>query len=196
MTFPVAEENFLEVLKKRAGALAPEKLREIQTKMAEELSERAKRPQPLPLSEATSYRSFYFDPSVELQQDISNHKGDVLFTKGTRVSPLQTIQLRSGMLFIDGDNPDHIAWAKTQGSNSIEEPTGSIEPATYKWVLVRGSPIDCEKEQERPIYFDLGGTLTDHFGLRHVPAKIYQVGQRLFVEECPISPGTYPAGEN
>jgi conjugal transfer pilus assembly protein TraW len=50
-------------------------------------------------------------------------------------------------------------------------------------VLVKGSPLGVEKEIGRPVYFDQGGILVRRFGIQAIPARIFQEGMHLVVEE-------------
>jgi hypothetical protein len=38
-------------------------------------------------------------------------KGNLIAARGTRVNPLDMVQLRQALVFIDGDNPAEFAWA-------------------------------------------------------------------------------------
>jgi conjugal transfer pilus assembly protein TraW len=44
------------------------------------------------------------------------------------------------------------------------------------------------KARQRRFYFDQGGTLVKHFGIRAVPATVEQQGRILIVKELPIKP--------
>jgi conjugal transfer pilus assembly protein TraU len=44
---------------------------------------------------------------------------------------------------------------------------------------VRGAPLELMKARQRRFYFDQGGTLVKHFGIRAVPATVEQQGRAL-----------------
>ena len=108
-----------------------------------------------------------------MKEDILNEKGSVIVKAGTLVNPLKKIHLSSSLLFLDGDNAAQIEWArKLEGS--------------FKWILVRGRPIELEAQERRPIYFDQSGAYSRHFQIKNVPARITQQGNVLLVEEIAL----------
>jgi len=54
------------------------------------------------------------------------------------------------------------------------------------WILVKGSPFELEEKKERPVYFDQGGALSEKFGIRSIPCRITQQGEKLLIEEIPL----------
>ena len=87
------------------------------------------------------------------------------------------MRLRSSLVFLDGDDPAQIAWASQRyGTTSA------------KLILVRGAPLALMKARQRRFYFDQGGTLVKHFGIRAVPAVVEQQGRVLRVSEVPLKP--------
>ena len=85
------------------------------------------------------------------------------------------MQLRSPLLFLDGDDPDQLAWALKQDANA-------------KLILVRGAPLELMKARQRRFYFDQGGKLTTKFGIRSVPARVRLDGRVLEVSEIALPP--------
>jgi conjugal transfer pilus assembly protein TraW len=45
------------------------------------------------------------------------------------------------------------------------------------------------KARQRRFYFDQGGTLVTHFGIRAVPAVVEQQGRLLRITETPVKSG-------
>ena len=56
-----------------------------------------------------------------------------------------------------------------------------------KIIFVDGSPFELMKTHQRRFYFDQGGKLTGHFGIRHTPALVEQRGEILMVTEQAIA---------
>ncbi len=98
-------------------------------------------------------------------------------TRGTRVNPLDMVQLRQALVFIDGDNAAELAWAVKTWSD-----------VRAKIIFVSGSPFDAMKPWQRRFYFDQGGTLTGKFGIRHTPAVVSAAGANLKISEFPLPP--------
>lgn len=119
---------------------------------------------------AKCHQTYYYDPTFITKETITDVKGAVIFPKGTKINPLQHIKLSTGLLFLDGDNIDHLQWARTQASS-------------FKWILVKGNPFHLEEQEKRPVYFDQHGYSVHKFGVLHIPARISQEGTRLKIEE-------------
>jgi conjugal transfer pilus assembly protein TraW len=134
---------------------------------------RVNRPEPVAgIGSASAARSWRFDPTITVERDIADDKGRVIVAAGTRVNPLDTVPLRSPLVFLDGDDPTQLAWA-----------TRRFGPTGAKLILVRGAPLELMKARQRRFYFDQGGSLVKHFGIRAVPATVEQQGRVLIVTE-------------
>lgn len=140
------------------------------------------RPEPVAgITNAVTARSWDFDPTISADRDIADEKGRIIIAAGTRVNPLDTVRLRSLLVFLDGDDPAQIAWASQRyGTTSA------------KFILVRGAPLALMKARQRRFYFDQGGALVKHFGIRAVPAVVEQPGRLLRITETPVKPGGRP----
>lgn len=140
---------------------------------------------PLPvvgLVQASIERTWRFDPTITVERDIADNRGRVIVAAGTRVNPLDTVPLRSPLVFLDGDEPAQLAWAlKRFGST----------PA--KLILVKGAPLELMKASQRRFYFDQGGTLVKRFGIRAVPASVEQQGRFLVITEQAVKPQERPS---
>ena len=174
-TFPIAEEHFLEALQRKLKGM--EEAGEL-LKRQKEMTERArtKLHHPLPvvgISKTQTPRQWLYDPSLTVDKDILDAQGNVIAAQGTTVNPLDMLSWGAPLLFLEGGDPEQVAWAKRQDSLS-------------KWVLVKGSPLDLEESLKRPVYFDQAGTLTRKFGIEQVPCRVTQKGNKLLVEELVI----------
>ncbi|MBB3775029.1 conjugal transfer pilus assembly protein TraW [Erythromicrobium ramosum] len=181
--FPVIERDLLEQIHARLTAM--EKSGET-ARLNQELKRRTvarvERPEPVAgLVRAEAARKWAFDPTITLETDIRGPKGELIHARGTRVNPLDSVPLRSELLFFDGDDPDQLAWALRQSPNA-------------KLILVRGAPLELMKARQRRFYFDQGGKLSTHFAIRAVPARVRQQGRLLEVSEIvlPNAKGSRP----
>lgn len=182
-TFPIVETDLLTTIETRLRNLeANGGIERLQRQMQENAVRSVRRPKPVEgLSAATEKREWLFDPSIVTQDDIVDAKGNLIAARGTRVNPLDMVQLRQDLVFIDGDNPDQLAWAVRTWSD-----------AAAKIVFVSGSPFDAMKPWQRRFYFDQGGMLTSRFGIRHTPAVVRAAGASLKVSELPLGPQPQP----
>lgn len=165
--FNIQEECLLTVLEKKLLSLSNVEF------ATEKALESIKVPKGLSLPLASANRSFTFDPSIVVQESIKDGKGNVIVPKGTRYNPLITHSLNTPLLFFNGGDPSQLKWAKSE-LNSI-------------WILTDGSPIEMEKIEEIPIYFDQGGQLIKKLGIKAIPAKVSQEKDHLKVEEIHLA---------
>lgn len=63
------------------------------------------------ISKATEDRVFYHDPTIILKEDIKDHEGNIIHKAGKTINPLDTVPMRTGLLFIDGDDKKQIKFA-------------------------------------------------------------------------------------
>jgi conjugal transfer pilus assembly protein TraW len=169
MTFPIVEESLLESMKSKMALHASEI-----KKYAAEIEAYIQNPTPIEgISKALEKQSNYYDPTYIVEKDIQI-EGRLLAKAGDKINLLKKIELPGGMLFFDGSDPAQVAWARKQ-------------PADFKWVLVKGSPLALEKQEERLVYYDQFGYYTTRFDIHHVPAKVKQEGIFLLIEEIPVN---------
>ena len=170
--FPIQEESMDKFFKEQFKDVDQEKL---QIDIQKRIIETVKNPKSVDyLKEALVYRSFLFDPSIFVQEDIKDIDGNIIIQKGTHVNPLVIQPFSQGYLFLDGSNQKHIDWALQQKG-----------PITY--ILTKGSPFDLQEELDKDVFFDQYGALSKRLGLEYIPAKITQEGDKVRIEEFPVS---------
>lgn len=172
--FSIEEEDFLQVIQKKLITLSPEQKLHLEQRLKDHYTALVEEPPAVEgLREASEYRTYTVDPSVTVASDITDQEGHIIIPRGTSLNPLSLCGLNQELLFLDGDQPSHLDWARQQSGNA-------------KWILVKGKPLALERSEDRKIYFDQFGLLSRKFTLRHVPAKVSQEGMRLKVEEIPM----------
>lgn len=176
-TFPIIEADLLATISAKLSALeASGGIAALQQRMREQAVASVRRPRPVAgLSPASVKREWLFDPSIVLEEDITDAMGNLIAARGTRANPLTLTPMRQALVFVDGDNEAEVAWAVRQWS-----------AGAAKIVFVAGSPFDAMKPWQRRIYFDQGGQLTARFGIRHTPAVVSGNGLTLKVAELPL----------
>src|SRR5690606_22330941 len=111
--FPIVERDLLEQIRERLVAM--EKSGEtgrLNQELKRRTIARGSRPEPVAgLIRAEAPRRWTIDPTVTLDADIRGAKGELIHPAGTRINPLDSVGLRSELIFLDGDDPEQIAWA-------------------------------------------------------------------------------------
>jgi conjugal transfer pilus assembly protein TraW len=165
-TFEIAEKNLLEeILEKLRQMAADGRMEREQKNMQKLVVENIKHPKAVAdIIHTEKPREFEFDPAVRVTRDLKDHKGRVFAKKGDRFNPLEMMSMSKSLLFIDGEDSDHVFWAELRLK---QYPTAKV-------ILIKGSPFEVEKKLNREIYFDQQGALTKQIGIRQVPALVYQ----------------------
>lgn len=176
-TWPVIEPDLLATIVDRLErARASGELDRLNRQFAASATARVMNPVPVAgLTSASEDRSWRYDPSIALDSDVRDANGTLIAARGTRVNPLDLVQLPRTLVFVDGDRPEEMAWALRQGDD-----------AHALIILVAGSPFERMRALHRRIWFDQGGVLTARFGIAHTPAWVRQQGKVLLVGEVAL----------
>lgn len=171
--YPIKERDMLQTIRQRLETLERSgELDRLEQGARRRAREYAERPPGLSLPAASATRVHHIDPTVTVPYDITDHEGRVIHPAGTSVNPLKYKGLSRRLLFIDGDRPDQVAWARQRYAEG---------PA--KVILVKGPVKRLMQEWGVPLFFDQYGRLVDYFEIRSLPASVVQEGERLRVEE-------------
>ena len=130
---------------------------------------------PLNITKAQTERTWYYDPSISLDRDLEDHEGTRFYQRGTKVNPLDHMTLSKDIVFIDGSDEKHVAWALKQNAAK-----------TTKIILTNGNIIGLMREHKIRFYYDKNSYLINLFGIRHVPALVSQDGNKLLIKELVI----------
>jgi conjugal transfer pilus assembly protein TraW len=140
------------------------------------------RPKPVTgITKATKDHVFTYDPTYVVKEDLKDHQGRIFSKKGTKINPLETVNLSQKLIFFDGNDPEQFEWVKEQFAQATEN-------KPVKLILIKGAPLKLAEELGSPVYFDQAGVLTKKLGIRHVPAVVSQEGKRLKIEEIKLPP--------
>ena len=183
--YQITEQEFLQMIAERLNKID---IKKEQEKMQRVVRDRVQNPRAVEaVKPAAATRSFYFDPTYTLDQDVVLPCGKVLHKAGTQVNPLEHMDLNRRMLFIDGREVGQIKWLKEQLDNPLQE---QKEPVEDRVILVGGSPSTLKEllkdEHKNKVYFDQGGELTTRFGIAGSPAVVVQDGLRLKIDEIKL----------
>lgn len=172
--FPVIEPDLLATIETRLKrAEASGELARTNEMFAKRAEAKVRRPTPVSgISPAKEARTWDFDPTVRVEHDIRDQKGNLIAAAGQRINPLDFVPIRQALVFVDGDNPEQMAWAMSRFTD-----------LNAKIIFVKGSPIEAMTSRKRRFYFDQEGKLTSKFGIEHTPAVVRQTGRVMRVSE-------------
>lgn len=174
-TYMVKEQDIVEYIK---AQLKETDLAELEEKTKEAVRKRVNRPLPVEnITKATENKSYYFDPTHTLNENIYDHEGRLIHPIGTTIHPLQKVPFRNALIFINGDDKEQVEFAVSAYKD---------RDSKAKIVLINGSPIELQKEHKIWIYFDQSGVLTKKFGIEHVPAVVSQEKLKLRIDEVKL----------
>jgi conjugal transfer pilus assembly protein TraW len=178
-TYAIAEPHLLSYIeqtlreKEKSGELA-----NLEEQAKSRVVESIRNPKPLAgIRPTQTARTFYFDPSIKVEQNITDDKGNIIVPAGTTKNPLEVVSLSKHLLFFDGRDPQQVRDARAL----IDHYGGKVKP-----VLIAGSYLDLMKAWQLSVYFDQQGVLTRKFGITQVPALVSQEGMRLRVDEFKV----------
>ena len=174
-TWPIAEPDLLEQIETRLAALelSGETARFEREAVARARAHVEAPPRVAGVVPATEPRSWLFDPSIVVERDVAAPDGTVIAAAGTRVNPLLARPLSRDVLFVDGARAVEVAWALAH-------------PRPARIVLVGGRPLALSRAHGRSFFFDQGGALTARLGIAATPARAFQEGAALRIEETPL----------
>lgn len=177
-TYPILEPNMIQELTKHLermqadGSLG---------RLLDEGNRRAENSirNPAPVTSITAAfrsRTFYYDPTMVVNQDIVAPDGTIIARKGQSANPLEQVAWPSTWIFADWRDPAQVREVTAQLAARRE---------SVRVILVGGSYASAAKALDRQVFFDQQGLLTRKFGIQHTPAMVRQEGLRLRIDEFP-----------
>ena len=178
-TYAIEEPHLLTVIeqqllqKEKSGELA-----RLEEAAKQRIVDSIQHPRPLPgIRRTEAARSFYFDPSIVVRENITDTMGNILVPAGTRANPLEIVSLSKHLLFFDGTDERQVERAHAL----ITQYQGKVKP-----ILVAGSYLALMQRWQLPVYYDQQGALTRKLGITHVPALVSQEGKQLRIDELAL----------
>jgi conjugal transfer pilus assembly protein TraW len=171
--FDVAEEDMIRVLQHRLeNAKKNGELDALKTQMRDTAKRYVHRPTPHVLPKNQHISRHTVDPTLVILDDIKMPDGHYLAKAFDRINPLHTVRPSKPMLFINGDDVDHVVMSKHVKESVII-------------VLTNGAPLDLEEDFKTSIFFDQGGYLVQKFAIKSLPALVYPKENTLHILEFP-----------
>lgn len=162
--YPIHEQSMLDFIHDRLSAMEKSgELQQLQDETQKRVVASTLRPPPTTgLRIATANKTWTFDPSITVENDIADHKGRVFAHKGQTVNPADMLPFPYALFFVDGDNAAQMAWVKKQD-------TGTKRKVV---LLVNGNINEAGKTLGQAVYFDQNGAFTKRFRVDEIPARV------------------------
>lgn len=174
-TYPIAEENIIEVIKQKlmekekSGELA-----KMQKEAQQRLNNAAFNLAPVEgLSKVEKAKVQLFEPRFTLQENLYDLENKIIATAGTTVNPLETAPIPFKMFFFDGTDESQIALAKKLSTQYGE---------SFMPILTAGRWDKLSQELNRAVYFDQQGKMVASFKVTEVPSMVSQQDKMIRVE--------------
>jgi conjugal transfer pilus assembly protein TraW len=114
---------------------------------------------------------------VTTDYDVVDHLGNVIYTAGTTVNPLEYTSLSTPLVFFDGDDTKQATWVRAFLGDT---------PDRYMPLLTNGSAIELMQAWNIRLYFDQHGRYSEQLGITALPAIVRQEGLLLRVDEIAL----------
>ncbi|QXD01287.1 type-F conjugative transfer system protein TraW [Klebsiella sp. PL-2018] len=162
--YPIYEQNMLDFIHDRLAEMEKSgELKRLEEDTKKRVIASTLRPPPTTgLRTAKANKTWTFDPSITVENDIADHKGRVFAHKGQSVNPADTLPFPYALFFVDGDNAAQMAWVKKQD-------TGTKRKVV---LLVNGNVNEAGKTLGQAVYFDQNGAFTKRFRVDEIPARV------------------------
>lgn len=177
--FPIQEQDLLQYIQTKLHLLQKNgELQQLQQQWLEHIKQTVQRPPAVKLPYAQQKRSFIFDPSITLKQNLMDDNGNIISPRGSVHNPLDTMRLTRQLIFIDGDNLIQIQWALKTYAKLQQQ---------AKIILTNGSPLMLNQQYQIPFYFDQGGYLIKKLGIQALPSIVKQQEKLLLITEVALA---------
>jgi len=176
--YPIDEDDLREFIFKRLDSLEKNgEMKTMQKNFIKNVTDHTLRPPPVRnLITTEQPKTFFYDPTFMLNHNIEDADGKVLFPVGTKVNPLDMVQLHSVMFFLNSDDKRQITWATKKAKNY----------QYVKYILVQGNIKEASDALNNKVYFDQYGKLVHKLGILHIPCIVQQSEKKLKIQEYAV----------
>jgi conjugal transfer pilus assembly protein TraW len=176
-TFPVKEKSTIEAIQEKfQGMMDSGEWDKHAATYKEKTLDSIKNPLSKEIPHVITNKTRYFDPTVEVLEDIPLPDGRFLARRGDKINPLAQLGLSKDILFFDATNAKQLQWAVDHKKK---------DPSTIA-IATKGNWFKAMEENGVRFYFDQQGHLTDRFDIQRVPSKVSQDDRKLKIEEVAL----------
>lgn len=175
--FPITENNLIDVIKNQLAEMEKNgNLELFNREMQQKARDRLNRPKTVLTNKVEKTTEKLFDPSVTLNRDLKDDKGQIFAKKGTRVNPLNWVNFEMKLYFLDADDDLQVKWLSKQNLKSQD-----------KIILTNGSPFELEKILKKRVFYDQNGELIERLKIKSVPVVVERDGYLLKITEVSVN---------
>jgi conjugal transfer pilus assembly protein TraW len=172
-TKEIIEEDLLIYFEKKINSITQDELQMHQKKIQDKVIKQIKRPKPVTgITKALENRIRFYDPTFTVEEDITDHLGNIIHSLGARINPLEKVSFLEEWIFIDGDDMAQVEFAKVNMK------------VNTKIILINGSP--GMQEDGSYYYFDQFGEICKKIGITKVPSVVKQKGDLIEIHEITL----------
>lgn len=161
----IREDNLINVIKKNLEDKDSDYFRK---QIMKNVQQNIERPTGIEIIRASKDDTRLFDPSIIVQQDLTDNNGKIFAKKGDKVNPFDTVKsFNRTLIFLNADDELQVNWFKSfRDKNHLDDKS--------KLILIKGNIRDAFNTFNQKIYFDQQGILINKFGIKAVPTIIDQ----------------------
>ncbi|HDX1172878.1 TPA: hypothetical protein RNY16_002204 [Pasteurella multocida] len=161
----IREDNLINVIKKNLEDKDSDYFRK---QIMKNVQQNIERPTGIEIIRASKDDTRLFDPSIIVQQDLTDNNGKIFAHKGDKVNPFDTVKsFNRTLIFLNADDELQVNWFKSfRDKNHLDDKS--------KLILIKGNIRDAFNTFNQKIYFDQKGILINKFGIKAVPTVIDQ----------------------
>lgn len=143
--FPVAEPDLFSEIQARFDRLeASGEVDRINERLRERAIASAERPERVAgISRTIEPRSYLYDPTIIVQEDIRTQNGQIIARAGDEFNPLEFTPMNQRLVFFDGDDAEQIEWARSEfsGTDQVVQP-----------ILIGGPVLELTRDWRRQVF--------------------------------------------
>lgn len=172
-TYPVIEPDLIEELRDSAVALE-------RRRAGKESSVSDYQPRDLhPLPRTSADRTFEVDMRFTLHNDLQDGNGNTIYPRGYSFNPLNSIVFSGGLLIIDGNDQEQLAWW---------EQSSYFGKSNVRVILSGGKAGKLAERYQRPFFY-LTEAMATRLRLQAAPSLVTRDDDHLEVREVFIPKG-------
>ena len=173
-TYPIKERDSLEEIEERASQVNWDEI--FSPARKGELIKNFKPKDLVPLPRVEEARVFSVDMTYTLEFDIPDGQGGILYPKGFTFNPLDYLNYKKTLVFINGADREQVDWFKK---------SEYYKNLNVKLLITDGFYYYLREEMGIPVFYSRE-LIVNRLQLKAVPSVVRQTGQYMEVTEIDV----------